>query len=523
VSNRTFDQLFSHARGGGLSGLRAVIDRLRRRPWRRRAVATGAAICAAGSLTAWQVYGADTAVNTASSSVAAAVAPLGAGDRIVGDGADSYAPIVARVAPAVVTIQAERLVREAQQFPFTDDPLFRRFFGDRPPQPDPQDRRQGGLGSGVIVSPDGYILTNHHVVDGADEITVELTDRRSFTAKVVGTDAPSDLAVLDIEGSNFPWVSLGDSDQVRVGDIVLAVGNPMGVGQTVTMGIISAKGRATGLGDGSFEDFLQTDAPINRGNSGGALVNTRGELVGINSQILSPSGGNIGIGFAIPANMAGNVMQALITDGRVHRARLGVVVQPLTAQLARSLELDAISGALVSDVQPDGAAADAGVERGDVITKLNGQRVDDSNELRNEVASLKPGTKAEITVVRDGRERNVTVTLDELPSQTADAERGSGSPSGGAGLSVQPLTPEVARQLGVRAEEGLVVVNVDPSGPAADAGFRKGDVIRQVDGSKVESVADLRGALSNDDDRPALVLVQRGDVAIYLPLERGNT
>ncbi|HEY5444081.1 MAG TPA: trypsin-like peptidase domain-containing protein, partial [Pyrinomonadaceae bacterium] len=244
----------------------------------------------------------------------------------------SYADLVTRVSPAVVTIRSTERARAAQQFPFMDDPSFREFFGDRMPQQAPQ--RVQGVGSGVIVNADGYILTNHHVVDGALDIRVELTDNRSFKAKLVGSDQPSDLAVLKIEAQNLPTLFLGDSDKVRVGDFVLAVGNPMGIGQTVTSGIISAKGRQTGLSDGSFEDFLQTDAAINRGNSGGALVNTNGELVGINSQILSPSGGNIGIGFAIPSNMAKAVMDQLLKTGKVRRGMLGVTIQSVDADLA---------------------------------------------------------------------------------------------------------------------------------------------------------------------------------------------
>jgi serine protease Do len=488
--------------------------------WRNRI----AAVLVAASATAWTVYGADAPETVSPAITAAAVvaeAPAGADARIIGTGQDSYAPIVEKVAPTVVTIRSERRVRAAQQFPFAEDDFFQRFFGDRMPQREqPQPRREGGLGSGVIVSADGYVLTNHHVVDGAEEITVELTDGRSFDAQVVGSDAPSDLAVLKINGKNFPVLPLGNSDQVRVGDVVLAVGNPMGVGQTVTMGIISAKGRATGLGDGSFEDFLQTDAPINQGNSGGALVNTRGELVGINSQILSPSGGNIGIGFAIPANMAENVFRSLITDGRVHRGMLGVTVQTVTADLARSLRLESIGGAIVSSVTPGGPADKAGIERGDVVTSINGTKLADSNSLRNHVAALKPGSKATITVVRDGREQTLTATLGELPSRGVDATPTEDAANrGGAGLSVEPLTPETARRLGIENDaEGLVVTGVDPSGPAADAGFRRGDVIQEVDGKKIDDAASLRRELARAGDRPALVLVQRGDATLFLTL-----
>jgi serine protease Do len=489
-----------------------------RRP-RYRGPAAAGALLLAGCLTAFAATGVREPASSHPSDAVAYSAPVSAAARAVGAGQDSYAAIVDAVAPTVVTVRSTRAARATQQSPFSNDPFFRRFFGEEGPQGQPEQRRQGGLGSGVIVRQDGFILTNHHVVDGADDIMVEFTDRRTFKAKVVGTDAPSDLAVLKIEESGLAALPLGDSDQVRVGDVVLALGNPMGVGQTVTMGIVSAKGRATGLGDGSFEDFLQTDAPINQGNSGGALVNTRGELIGINSQILSPSGGNIGIGFAIPAKMARNVMDSLIAEGRVHRGRMGVTVQSITPELAQSLRLPSIGGALISGVEEGGPAARAGVKRGDVVTAIDGTKISDSNVLRNHVSQLKPGTEARFTVIRDGHEHALSVKLDELPSTSASRdERGGEQGNSGAGLSVQPITPETAARLGVEAGKGLVVEQVDPSGPAAKAGFRPGDVITEVDGVTVANAKVLREALADAGDRPALVLVRRDGANLYLTL-----
>ena len=292
---------------------------------------------------------------------------------------ESYSDVVDRAAPAVVTVRSARHARPEDSG--YDDSALRRFFGGRPPQPGGGEL-QHALGSGVIVRADGYILTNHHVVENAEEIKVDLTNRQTYSAKLVGSDPPSDLAVLKVEAGNLPMLPLGNSEQVRIGDVVLAIGNPLGLGETVTAGIISAKGRATGSSDGSFQDFLQTDAPINQGNSGGALVNTRAELIGINSQILSPTGGNIGIGFAIPCNMARTVMEQLIATGTVRRSMLGVGVQTVTSDLAAGFGMNGVRGILVNSVVPGGPADHAGMT-GDVITAINGTAVSDTNALRN--------------------------------------------------------------------------------------------------------------------------------------------
>ncbi len=328
----------------------------------------------------------------------------------------SYADVVSKAAPAVVTIHSQMRVRQPQQFPFGNDPFFQEFFGDRVPPPAPERRREG-LGSGVIVSQDGYVLTNHHVIDGADRIKVDLNDNRTLEAKVIGTDPPSDLAVLKVEASGLPVLGLGDSDRSRVGDVVLAIGNPLGVGQTVTMGIISAKGRQTGLSNGAFEDFLQTDAPINQGNSGGALVSTNIELIGINSQILSPSGGSIGLGFAVPSNMARTVMEQLIRTGRVRRGQLGITVLKIPSEEASKLGVTEGAGVVVYQVQPGSAADRAGLRRGDIITALNGTAVEDPNTFRNIIAGSAPGTEVTLTVKRDGREQQVRATLGEFAPQ----------------------------------------------------------------------------------------------------------
>jgi Do/DeqQ family serine protease len=329
----------------------------------------------------------------------------------------SYADVVSKVAPAVITVHSQMRVRQSQQYPFTDDPFFREFFGDRGPQQPPVERQRQGLGSGVIIDASGYILTNHHVIDGADQIKVDLNDNRTLEARVVGSDPPSDLAVLKVEASNLPVLALGDSDRTRVGDVVLAIGNPLGVGQTVTMGIVSAKGRQTGLSNGSFEDFLQTDAPINQGNSGGALVSTASELIGINSQILSPSGGSIGLGFAVPSNMARTVLEQLIRTGKVRRGQLGITVLKIPSEEASKLGVVQGPGVVVYDVQAGSGADRAGLRKGDIITALNGVAITDPNTFRNMIAASAPGTEVTLTVKRGGSEQQLRATLGEFTPQ----------------------------------------------------------------------------------------------------------
>lgn len=450
---------------------------------------------------------------------------------VLSDGSrSSYADIVDRVAPAVVKVSIEQKVKASarqQSLPFGD------FFRDLPPQGNQQQQQQQrpqierGLGSGVIVSADGTILTNHHVIEGADKIKIEMNDKRTFDAKVVGSDQPSDLAVLKIEAQNLPYLNLGNSDLVRVGDVVLAIGNPLGIGQTVTSGIISAKGRRTGLSDGSFEDFLQTDAPINRGNSGGALISLSGELIGINSQILSTTGGSIGIGFSIPSNMARPVMEQILKDGKVHRGQLGVIIQNITEDLAKTLDLKDTRGVLVSEVKRGSAADKAGVQRGDVITMVNGEKTEDSNVLRNKVAATLPGNQVILTILRDGKEQEIKVTLDEFTVENAKSSKseegnnqGLPNENGKLGLDLQPVTPEIAKRLELPADtKGLVVTDVDPSGPAAEAGMDKGDVILEINRQPVETFEQAKSALDRAGDRASLILIARGGRTIYITVQ----
>ncbi len=422
----------------------------------------------------------------------------------------SYADIVEKVSSAVVKVSSEHKEKKSEQPSIQGAPGIPFPFGDQMPQQrGPSIQR--GVGSGIIISADGTILTNNHVIDGADKVQIEMNDRRSLEAKVVGADKLSDLAVLKIDAKDLPYLSLGDSDKVRVGDIVLAIGNPLGLGQTVTAGIISAKGRRTGLSDGSFEDFLQTDAPINQGNSGGPLINVNGELIGINSQILSPSGGNIGIGFSIPSNMAKSVMEQLLKDGKVHRGQLGVIVQNITADLAESFKVKGLEGVVVSQVKKDSAADKAGVKLGDVILTLNGEKIDDSNTLRNRIAATAPGTEVTLKIQRDEKEQEIKATLEEASVDQKSAKENENAPGGkddsasGGKLGIT-VTPSAS---------GLEIGQVDPEGAAAAAGLRKGDVILEVNRQSVDTVESMKSALEKSATR-ALLLIMRNKQTVFV-------
>jgi len=416
------------------------------------------------------------------------------------EGITTFAPIVEKVASSVVTVFTTQTVsRGLTTFPFGDDTL-RQFFGGQSPQRQGKQTLQG-LGSGVIVSPDGYIITANHVVSGAEEIMVGLgTELRKYKAKKVGTDPGTDVALLKIEEKNLPAITFADSEKACAGDIVLAIGNPFGLRQTVTMGIISAVGRG-GMGIVDYENFIQTDAAINMGNSGGALVDTEGRLLGINTAIFSRSGGNQGVGFAIPSNLARDVMQSLREKGRVVRGYIGALVQTLTPELAEAMKLKGQpTGALVGDVTPKSPSEKAGMKTGDVVTAVNGKKISDARELRLMIGSMAPGTKVEIELNREGQNKTLNVELGEMPAGAAE-EGAEASPEESAqpekatvfgGVAVADITDDVRTALNLSKDvKGAVIAEIDADSPAAKAGLREGDVIQEVNKQPVRNAKEL--------------------------------
>jgi serine protease Do len=434
-----------------------------------------------------------------------------------------YSSVVKRVIPAVVNIASSRVTKnEAMNGSQNLDPFFRQFFGEDFGRRFnvPKERRDKALGSGVIISPEGYILTNNHVVDHATSVTVTLHDKREMKARVVGADPRTDIAVLKIEGSNFPYAILGDSSKVEVGDILLAMGNPFGIGQTVTMGIVSATGRS-GMGIEEVEDFIQTDAPINPGNSGGALTDDEGHLVGINTAILSGnSGGNQGIGFAVPINMARHVMDQIIDHGKVERAYLGILPQDVTPTMAKAFGVSEARGALVGDITPDGPAAHSDLKKGDIILAINGQPVADANQLRLQIGMMSPSANVKLKVLRDGKTQEVGVQLREFPNKAerASLNKSEAPDSALEGVTVENVTPEMARELKLSpATKGVVVDEVSAASRAAEAGLKPGDVIQEANHRAVRSVSDFSSAVNaKSKDDPILLLVNREGSTVFL-------
>ena len=462
-------------------------------------------------------------------SISSAIDQYQAGGRIaavanaqapaVSQGLPDFATLAKRVGPSVVNVSTTQVRKAAADVPSPfdgDDPMsqfWQRFFGGRIPR---GSQRQMGLGSGFIIDRNGTILTNYHVVDGAQKISVTLSDGKSYDAKVLGKDEKTDIAVIKIDaGQDLPAVTLGDSDRLDVGEWVMAIGNPFGLDHTVTSGIVSAKGRQ--IGAGPYDNFIQTDASINPGNSGGPLINLRGEVVGITTAIYSQSGGNIGIGFAIPTNSIKEVLPQLKDKGRVVRGYLGTTVQKITPEIADSLGVKQQRGALVADVVRGSPAERAGIKTGDIITEFNSKEVKDSTELPGLVARVAPGTGTSIKVLRDGKEMTLAITVGEMK----DTEVAASGQQGELGLAVQPVTPEVAQSLGLDRAEGLVITEVKPGSAADDAGLREGDLITQINRRPVKNLADYnREMAQSKKGQSVLLLVRRGDASVFLALKR---
>lgn len=434
--------------------------------------------------------------------------------RVAANGkATSIADVVERVVPSVVSISSSRVAR-TRQLPL-DDPFFRFFFGPGPGG-GPREEREQGLGSGVIVG-EGLVITNNHVIDHADEIKVATLDHRQFVAELVGADPKTDLALLRLKGDikGLKPIALGDSSRLRLGDVVLAVGNPFGVGQTVTMGIVSAKNRSD-LGIEDYEDFIQTDAAINPGNSGGALVDMEGNLIGINTAILSRSGGNVGIGFAIPSNMARPIVESLLRHGKVVRGWLGVAIQPLDSDMSKALGLPENSGVLVSDVTKDTPAAKAGLRRGDVIMSVDDIKVRTTGELRNAIAASGADKTVRLRILRDGKEMTLSVALVEMPGKLSEQGANSAGPGGKAvpalGMDLQALTPELRKKLDVPPEiaQGVVITELDARSEAARAGLRAGDVVLELNRTRIAGPAEFQKIWQNTKGNLLALVLRKG-------------
>lgn len=432
----------------------------------------------------------------------------------------SFAPVVKRTMPAVVNISSSKMVKQQQgQNNMFDDPFFRQFFGGRTPQQErPRSERETSLGSGVIVTPDGYILTNNHVVEGSTDVKVSFYDKAEYPAKVVGTDKYADIAVLKVNRTGLTALPFADSSKAQVGDVVLAMGEPFGLRGTVTMGIISAMGRG-GLGIERFEDFIQTDAAINQGNSGGALIDSHGNLLGINTAILSgETGGNQGIGFAIPANLARNEMDQIMKHGKVTRGYMGILPQELTPELAKQFNVSNDRGVAIAQVEPNSPASRAGLKVGDVITGINGTPIQDVNEFRLQVAGFAPGTTIHLDISRNGQTMNIPVALGEFNLEAEANGRTQGNLPGGGekgamqGVTVQGLNSDLRQQLQLpEGTNGVVITDLSDDSPAAQAGLATGDVIMQVNHRPVNTVADFNAAVRAAASRDStLLLVKRG-------------
>ncbi len=437
----------------------------------------------------------------------------------------AFREVAKQVSPAVVFIKVEKEVEaQASRNPFNSpfgDEFFRRFFGQppqhrEPPQQRPK-KRAMGQGSGFLLSPDGYIMTNNHVVEGADQVTVTLLDGREYKADIVGTDPPSDVAIIKIDETDLPFLRLSDSDKLQVGDWVLAFGNPFGLSHTLTAGIVSAKGRS-GMGLNEYENFIQTDAAINPGNSGGPLINLDGQVVGMNTAIFSRSGGYMGIGFAIPINMAQRIREQLVDSGSVTRGRLGVYIQDMTPDLAESFELDKTEGILVTQVMADSAAAKAGLKQGDLVLKMDGKKVGKVADFRNRVSFTTPGTKVKLLIQRNGKEQILTVKIGKLETD-AEGRPAASSKLSKLGLSLQELNDELAEKFEYQGQVGVLVTEVVPGSVAARAGIKRGDLIQEVNRAEVKTPADVRKAIEENRRSSLLLLVRQEQATRYLALK----